>query len=121
VPVFEAPSEPTSFVDLGTAEVRLEVGLVGVMTFGSGWASLEGDPGERVVHIRLYPGSGPLVDWDKMLVLELPLDATYQAGTEHNMGTSGETRGEYHEETRVMGAVARDVLRAEVVSGTLRL
>jgi hypothetical protein len=122
VPVFTPPAEPASPSDLGTAAVTLDVGLVGQMTFASGWGTSANDGTNDVYRLFLYPGTGATVDWDKPLVVDLRADASYAAGATYDLAAATATaRVEYHEYTRDLQVLVRDVLRAEAAAGSLHL
>jgi hypothetical protein len=122
VPMYAAPGEPSSPTDLGTASVTLDVGLVGQMLFESGWGATATDGTDAVYWLYLYPGSGVTVDWDKPLVVELRADASYLPGATYDLAAPpAAARIEYHEYTRDMQVLVRDVLRAEVPAGSVHL
>jgi hypothetical protein len=122
VPMYQAPAQPGSPADLGSALVTIEVGMVGQMLFESGWGTTANDGTRAVYRLYLFPGSGATVDWDKPLVLDFAADASYLPGATYDLAaTSATARAEYHEYTRNLQVLVRDVLRAEVPTGSVHL
>ncbi|MBI5481137.1 MAG: hypothetical protein HY906_19930 [Deltaproteobacteria bacterium] len=122
VPMYEAPAQPSSPTDLGTAAVTLDVGLVGQMVFESGWGTTATDGTSDVYRVFLLPGSGATADWDKPLVLDFAADASYQPGATYDLAaTPAKALVEYHESTRDLQVLVRDVLRAEALAGLIHM
>jgi hypothetical protein len=122
VPMYQAPAQPSGPADLGTAAVTLEVGMVGQMTFASGWGSTATDGARALYRLYLFPGSGATVDWDKPLLVDFVADGSYVPGATYDLAAvPALARIEYHEYTRDMQVLARDVLRAEVPAGSVHL
>jgi hypothetical protein len=96
--------------------------MVGQMLFASGWGTTVIDGTRAIYRLYLFPGSGATVDWDKPLVLEFVADASYQPGATYDLAaTPARALVEYHEYTRTMQVLTRDVLRAEVPNGSVHL